>query len=297
MRLFNTKPGSAEEAARAAESAKRIAAGQLPLSAVERLEGLEGKAFTSNLSPNELLLTLQCGYKPVGQVMGCSVYAAGLQFMSGSYFGSGELEVLTEANMDCWRLAMGRLRQEAEKLGCAGVVGVRTSQRRGVESFGMLEVKAIGTGVKRIDGSKAAEPFISSLSGQDHWTLVQAGYKPVGVVFGACSYYQVGNFRIRFDHVSQATGLFTGNGEMVDYSRAIAAAREAASMRMTYAASQLGAQGVLGLDLDLSFEMPDQSGQECLLIQASALGTAVERMGAAASSKPELLLEIGPEPG
>jgi hypothetical protein len=33
------------------------------------------------------------------------------------------------------------------------------------------------------------QPFTSDLSGQDFWTLIRAGYAPLGLVMGSCVYH------------------------------------------------------------------------------------------------------------
>ena len=74
MNLFGSgKSVDPAKLARDQASQESIEAGGLPLNAVDRLSepanrAREGKPFfTSDLSPNELLLTMQCGFEPLGQ--------------------------------------------------------------------------------------------------------------------------------------------------------------------------------------------------------------------------------------
>ena len=57
----------------------------------------------------------------------------------------------------------------------------------------LAEFLAIGTAVKQRDGELLRapndRPFTSDLSGQDFWTLLSAGYRPVGLVMGNCVYH------------------------------------------------------------------------------------------------------------
>src|SRR5690242_7213296 len=128
MRLFGFGDDGKNDAARERNEASRrsIQAGGLPLNAMDRLkEASREDFFTSNLSPAELILTHECGYDPVGQVMGSSVYNVGWQSVPmGWNWASGELEVVTAAHYHARHLALGRLSQEAKLLGADGVVGV-----------------------------------------------------------------------------------------------------------------------------------------------------------------------------
>lgn len=66
-------------------SRQSIIAGGLPLNAIDRLReaasrhASEKPFFTSDLSATELALTRQCGFVPLGQVIGSSVYHVGWQ--------------------------------------------------------------------------------------------------------------------------------------------------------------------------------------------------------------------------
>ena len=88
-------------------------------------------------------------------------------------------------------LAMTRMEAEADALGADGIVGVRLDIE--FKEFGndLAEFIAIGTAVKADDAAaggnwrnKHGKPFTSDLSGQDFWTLIQAGYAPLGMVHG-----------------------------------------------------------------------------------------------------------------
>src|SRR5690349_14553940 len=100
---------------RDAQSQANVAKGGLPLNAIDRLQeqasrqGTTKHCFTSDLSVNELLLTHQCGFEPLGQVMGSSVYHVGWYAGPGWQWMSGELTVLTEAYREARMLAMSRL--------------------------------------------------------------------------------------------------------------------------------------------------------------------------------------------
>src|SRR5258708_9945358 len=87
---------------------------------------------------------------------------------------------------------------EAKTLGADGVVGGRLDVE--MKEFGtdIAEFIAIGTAVKAEPDAGGGGvtnwrnnkdlPFTSDLSGQDFWTLIRAGYAPLGMVMGSCVY-------------------------------------------------------------------------------------------------------------
>ncbi|HEX2902251.1 MAG TPA: heavy metal-binding domain-containing protein [Jatrophihabitans sp.] len=222
-----------------ADAARRIA---------ENADGTAGAVFTSDLSVNEFLLVRQAGFRPLGLVMGSSVYHIGAQF--SAFNQSMELSVLTQAMYHARELAMTRMRAEAYALGGDGVVGVRLKVV-GVEwGEHIAEFTAIGTAVKaegeEVPGGwrdASGGPFTSDLSGQDFWTLVQAGYAPLGLVMGTCVYHMAQQgFRQIFRNLGQ-------NVEIPQYTQGVYDARELAMGRMQAEARSHRAEGIVGVQL------------------------------------------------
>src|SRR5215469_6641254 len=153
----------------------------VPQDAMRRLAELQpGKAgaiFTSDLTVNEFLLVREAGFRPLGQ----------------------ELDVLSQAMYHARELAMSRMEVEAKTLNADGVVGVRLDVE--MKEFGsdIAEFIAVGTAVKAEPNAGGGGvtnwrnnkglPFTSDLSGQDFWTLIRAGYAPLGMVMGSCVYH------------------------------------------------------------------------------------------------------------
>src|SRR5579875_1066028 len=170
-----------QEARDAAASLQSLEAGGLPLQAKRRLQA-EMEAghplFTSDLSVNELMLTRQQGYQPLSQVMGSSIYHVGWQYTRRYTWSTyaDELSTLSQAHQHAAQLALGRLEQEAATLRAHGVIGVRFARRSYEWGSNLLEYTAIGTAVKLPNMPLGAHPFLSDLSGQEFWTLLQAGY-------------------------------------------------------------------------------------------------------------------------
>src|ERR1700742_2620282 len=129
-----------------------IAANELgvPDDAMRRLAamrpGQPTSLFTSDLSVNEFLLVREAGFRPLGMVLGSSIYHVGLQL--GRWSQNMELESLSQAMYHARELAMTRMEAEAEALGADGIVGVRLDIE--FKEFGsdLAEFIAIGTAVQ-----------------------------------------------------------------------------------------------------------------------------------------------------
>ena len=168
----------------------------LPVHARERLDLMHSDAthkglFTSDLSVNEFLLVREAGFDPVGLVVGSSIYHIGFQF--AGWRQNQEVNVLSQAMYHARELAMTRMEEEANALGADGIVGVRLEVTRHEWGESLAEFVAIGTAIRSRSGQHFRNthgmPFTSDLSGQDFWTLLQTGYRPVGMVMGNCVYH------------------------------------------------------------------------------------------------------------
>ena len=167
----------------------------IPEDAMRRLTemrpGQKTSLFTSDLSVNEFLLVREAGFRPLGLVLGSSIYHVGFQF--GRWSKNQELEGLSAAMYHARELAMTRMEAEADVLGADGIVAVRLEIE--FKEFGsdLAEFIAVGTAVKADEPgdwrNNTGNPFTSDLSGQDFWTLIQAGYAPLGMVMGTCVYH------------------------------------------------------------------------------------------------------------
>jgi uncharacterized protein YbjQ (UPF0145 family) len=223
----------------------------IPEHALQRLAGLRSQGhpdgiFTSDFSVNEFLLVRKAGFEPVGLCVGSCIYHLGFQFAS---WGSNmELDVLSTAMYEARALAMERMREEAAQMGADGIVGVRLTVKRLEWDDKILEFVAIGTGVVHAKGHPGfkgpnSQPFTSALTGQDFWTLLQAGYRPLEMVMGSCVYHVARRGPLA------ALGSIGQNVELTNFSLALYEAREIAMERMQTEAAQAGAEGVVGADL------------------------------------------------
>lgn len=260
----------------------------IPEDAMRRLAEMRtGQAtslFTSDLSVNEFLLVRESGFRPLGLVLGSSVYHVGFQF--GRWNKNQELEVLSNAMYHARELAMTRMEAEADMLGADGIVGVRLDIE--FKEFGsdLAEFIAVGTAVKADTlgqwRNNTGKPFTSDLSGQDFWTLIQAGYAPLGMVMGSCVYH------VAHQRFWQAMGNVGQNVEIPQFTEALYDARERAMSRMQAEAERLQAEGIVGVQL---LSLPHRWGGHTT--EFFAIGTAVKPLRADHTiAKPQLVLPL-----
>lgn len=223
-------------------------AADLPVHARERLTEMRGKRFfTSDLSVNEFLLVKECGFEPLGLVMGSSIYQIKPQLPGGLVLG--ELESMTQALYHARELAMTRMEEEADALGADGIVAVRLEVNLHAWGNNVAEFMAVGTAVRHRGGGSfrnaKGKPFQSDLSGQDFWTLLKSGFRPVGFVMGNCVYY-VAPAVVQ----GSANAAYGGNCEALEYTHALYDARELAIERLQEEAYELGATGIVGVTVE-----------------------------------------------
>jgi uncharacterized protein YbjQ (UPF0145 family) len=260
-------------------------AADLPAHARERLASMrEHHFFTSDLTVNEFLLVKEVGFHPLGLVMGSSIFHIGYQPIRAGI--SEELTGLTQALYQARELAMVRMEEEADALGADGIVAVRLTVT--VHNWGpnVIEFVAIGTAVKNERGhnwrAPNGKPFTSDLSGQDFWTLLHSGYRPLGFVMGNCVYYVAPQI-IQPD----ARGLVP-NMELASPTQALYDARELAMERMQAEAEALSAEGIVGVTVSETNHTWGPS-----ILEFSAVGTAVSALRADHQiPQPSLVLSV-----
>ena len=236
--------------------------------ASERLRMSAQGLFTSDLSVSEFLCVEKAGFDPVGLVVGSSIYHVGYQF--SGLRQNQELDVLSQAMYNARDLAMTRMEQEADRLDADGVVGVRLDIGRYEWGADMAEFIAIGTAIKHKEGrlhrAPNGRPFTSDLSGQDFWTLMQTGKRPVGMVMGSCVYH------VAHRGMLQSMKQTGQNVELEQYTQALYDARELAMERMQREAEAIG-DGVLGI-VEVKLH-ENNHGWGSHTIEFFAVGTAV----------------------
>jgi len=239
----------------------------VPEHAVERLQRMKAAGFfSSDLSVNEFLLVKAAGFEPLGLVIGSSIYHVG--FQAGTWNASQELDRLSQAMYHARELAMTRMEEEADQLGADGIVAVRLDVSRYEWGNSLAEFIAVGTAVRHRDGvlhrAPNGRPFTSDLSGQDFYTLLAAGYRPLGLVMGTCVYH------IAHQGLGRWLGRMGRNMEMPNFTQALYDARELAMERMQAEAQGLEAEGIVGVQL-----VEGSHGWNSHVIEYFAVGTAV----------------------
>jgi uncharacterized protein YbjQ (UPF0145 family) len=250
-----------------------------------RLEQNKRGLFTSDLSVNEFLLVRDAGFDPLGLVVGSSIYHIG--FQQSRWSASQEMQVLSQAMYHARDLAMTRMEEEADDLGADGIVGVRLEVGRYDWGENMAEFIAVGTAIRHREGklhrAPGGRPFTSDLNGQDFWTLIRSGHRPVGMVMGSCVY-----------HVAHRGFLQTlrqagQNVELENFTQALYDARELAMERMQAEAETLQAEGIVGVQLQ-----ERNHGWGSHVIEFFAVGTAIVPSGEGATlPTPTPVLDLG----
>jgi uncharacterized protein YbjQ (UPF0145 family) len=254
----------------------RTTEGGVPLDAVSRLRRMRGEGgnplFTSDLSVSEFVLLEQMNWKPLGLVLGSSIYHVGIQY--ANFYQNQELDYLTAAMYEARDLAMTRMEEEADVLGADGVVGVRLEVGGYAWAENALEFTAIGTAVKGPAGTegwrtRANKPFTSDFSVQDFYKLVSStGYVPRELVLGNCVYH------IAHQGFAQQMRTIGNNIELQNYTEAIYDARELAMARMQGEAEAHGADGIIGMQIVEKTHIWSPH-----VIEFMAIGTSVEKRG------------------
>ncbi len=250
-----------------------------------RLEQNKRGLFTSDLSVNEFLLVREAGFDPLGLVVGSSIFHIGYQ--QSNWRKSQEMGVLSAAMYQARELAMTRMEEEADQLGADGIVGVRLDIGRYEWGENMAEFIAIGTAIKHREGAlhraPNGRPFTSDLSGQDFWTLLRTGHRPVGMVMGSCVYH------VAHRGMLQSLRQAGQNVELPNFTQALYDARELAMERMQAEAETLQAEGIVGVQLT-----ERSHGWGSHVIEFFALGTAIVPSGTdAAIPSPTPVLDLG----
>ena len=128
---------------------------------------------TSDLTGEECWAMASLGYAPMKLLMSTSIYSLGLVggiFSALKSLAKGEISELTELIHDAREVCISRLKAEADELGAAEVVGVKTYIAE--IGKGLVEFMAIGTAIKKIDGFKtenATLPSQAIVHDRDTW--------------------------------------------------------------------------------------------------------------------------------
>ncbi len=209
--------------------------------------------FSSDLEVSEWSALARLGVSPITQVMGSSIYKVGWQRQF--YNVPTEVRALSDAYNECRRLALARLREEAELCGADAVVAVRIEDGAHDWAPGALEFIALGTAVRLPPALRDphGRTVLSDLSGQEFVQLCEAGVRPVGIAAHTSVHYVPAS-----GQTMMAQGAFGGswaggaawqNQELVDFTQGVYEAREKAMSFIAAQVRELVGDGVIGVDV------------------------------------------------
>jgi uncharacterized protein YbjQ (UPF0145 family) len=285
-------------------SLARLQAGGIPLSAQRRLRQLHqgGGAFTSDLSVADFALCHRLGVKPLSQVMGSSIYQVGYQpteawGMRGAGVGVAmtELRTISQAWNESRDRAFARLREEAECVGAAAVVGVDvrsgTANWAELGGYGAVEYVVNGTAVRREGHEHGRPPVLSELSVADYAKLLDAGVEPVGMVAWTSVFFVSWAYNLLMGSLFPAAPM--QNFELTDVTQCFYTAREQVMGRIGARAQALGASGIVGVRVRHTTRSQTIGGagreRSGMVVSFSAIGTAVREDAASARKAPPMM--------
>lgn len=258
-------------------------------------------AFTSDLSVADFALCAQLGLQPLAQVMGSSVYQVGFESSRWPYASEGGLMFELQTQSDAWNqvreLALGRLAQEATRVGADAVIGVDI--RTGTHDFaeGGVEQVVIGTAIRHTrDPRQRAAPVLTELSVADYAKLLQAGVEPLGIVAWSSVFFVLATGETQAMGGLSGRLLYPMNQELAGYTQGIYEARETVVARMTGQAERLGASGVIGTRIAHGFATREVSSggfkRTGLVVTFHAIGTAITENEDTVPFPPETAIDL-----
>lgn len=268
---------------------ERIAAGEIPSSCEARLRELVDWGGTSSFfSARELLAGAAAGVHPVAQLVGLSAGYLRTGYVRTTRTGQGRRRLGSarwrehSGPVRSWtslrQRALARLVAQAELLGADAVVGIvpsREAEPRGSE-LPAAELRFTGTAV-RIDGWRARKrpPLLTLASPAEVWAMLRAGVEPAGVAGGFAS---VETMPGKTTIAALLGRRLSKNVELEDLTEAMYEARRLALDRLHQDAGRLGADGLLGIRLDLEHDEPSRMAVRHLSVTVHVLATAVRRV-------------------
>jgi uncharacterized protein YbjQ (UPF0145 family) len=236
------------------------------------------RPVTSDLTIDEALILHSVGWEPIELVCGAAVYPV----PQGSWQWSpvGEIAAASQAHTNAVAMAANRIERECGQVGGYGVVGVFIEIA--IERH-HINVVLTGAAVAPTGAPpRVGAPFVSDLSSRDFALLLNAGWEPMGLAFGASF--------VHAPRRSAGTALQqkTQNVELTTFTEALYSARESAMERMQSSALALSGTGVVAVQVS---EGPMSFANHAIAF--TAWGTAV-RLGPAGHQhmQPRVVLPV-----
>jgi uncharacterized protein YbjQ (UPF0145 family) len=223
-----------------------------------------------------------------------SVYYGRGSLEAQQYLNEGgwfELEERTGAYNDVRSQALARLREHAKSAGALAVVDVHIRRGRFAQAMHAIEFTALGTalGSDRFEAEESDPIPLVGVTGADFWKLVESGCWPLGLVGGTSVVYIVAGYRTKFARFRGASRS-RRNQEYMDYTEGLRNARLRAAGRLRREATQLGATGVIGIEVGRERR---EKRDDNLIVTVDLLGTAVAPLEQSAPPQARYALGLG----
>jgi uncharacterized protein YbjQ (UPF0145 family) len=282
----------------------RIAAGGLAWSTEERLKELtRWGGFTSFMTPAALAVGADAEVVPVAQVVGLATGSVRPGYLRTTRPGQGRARVGVARSRErsgpvaAWTgirsRALARLTEQASTLGADAVVGI-TAERRlqdvltGGESDREIEAgvqeavgqwRFVGTAVRVRALAREKTPVLTLATPQELWAMLRAGVHPAGIAGGFAS------VETTLSSATLAARSPTApNTELQDVTQTMYEVRRLAMQRLVADAKGLGADGLVGVDLQIGEGGgPEDPGPRLpsVTLTAHVLASAVRRVSPA----------------
>lgn len=273
----------------------------LPPAAAARIQRAEESHITSSLlSIGGGVGVESVGLRPVGEVMGCMVqrigwqgwggcgyYGGGFPFAGGGSMFAGAARTQTtgsggrryyggyapyvDALYSGYRSALGRMSEEASRLGADGVAGIRLTANR--MEGNAREFVAMGTAVRADGEARAPRPFLTDLPGQDLAKLMQGGWVPAKLSIGI-------SVAIRHDDwqtINQAS-YYNASTEVTGYTELVTQVRADARQQFARDIASTGADGAIVSHMGLHiWSIEPGENHRDHVAECTVIGTAVAR--------------------
>lgn len=222
-----------------------------------------------------LLVTIDQAVEPLGVVMGAGIFQIWRPTSCRTGIGRTREPIVytgyEDALRDAWATAVGRLEQEARSIGAHGVLGTFVSQRWLAEGWN-LEVELRGTAVRIESEPPLDRPFLSTLSMSGFLKLLIGGWVPCGIAWGVSAVHVHG-----YDASPMLTGSPLSNMEMPVPTAGVLLTRERLEVQVRGSLAACGAQGGVGMSLEMERRSQACGGGDGVLIEGLMLGTGVVR--------------------
>lgn len=228
-----------------------------------------GKVKYSGMSGNELYCAALLGYTPGDLLVGNSVFAMGyigsLRSNVRTFVG-GEIVTMTNMIAEGRRLSLDRFSKELLECSGTGASGV-TSEL--IFHPGNIEFLTVGSALCHEQGSPGS--FTTSADAQELFCQWDAGYMPVGFVFGNVA-YSLGFGRNLLGSVRQIA-----RGEVKQYSDVFNTTRNLALNRIIEDARSKGANSIVGIRTSI-LPIGATGTQEMIMIGSASANNSIGQL-------------------